>query len=623
MTSTNTSVGTDHRDGATARPNASSSNEAGGPHGLLPCFGAWHLANGLTRFRLWAPNAAEGVKLEIADREPLPMTDVGDGFYEIQTPCPPGTRYRYRVGPELSVPDPASRLQAGDVHDDSVVTAPDSYAWTNTGWRGRPWRETVLYELHAGLAGGYAGIEAKLPELAALGITAVELMPIADFPGPRNWGYDGVLPYAPDCAYGTPDELKRMIDTAHGLGMMVFLDVVYNHFGPDGNYLSAYASDFFRDDVHTPWGVAIDFRRRAVRQFFAENALYWLHEFRFDGLRLDAVHAIKDVGWLEEMAGFVRTHLPADRIVHLVLENDDNQVHPLENGYQAQWNDDGHHVLHQLLTGESEGYYSDYASHPAQRLTRALSDGFIYQGETSEHRGGPRGEPSAHLPPTSFVLFLQNHDQTGNRAMGERLLALARNDTRPVRAAVALLLLAPQIPLIFMGEERGSTAPFLYFTSHGDAKLAQAVRDGRRKEFEKFRAFAHPETRDRIPDPNDEATYTRSNPFQAPADPEWLDYYQALLQLRQRVVVPRLDGAHSLGAHVLGLRAVVAQWLLGDGAVLSIYVNLGTVDVRPDWLQEDRGDETLLFESETGAGRALRDGLLQHGVTVALLKELA
>jgi maltooligosyltrehalose trehalohydrolase len=603
---------------------AGAAESTAGGASALPNFGAVHLTSGLTRFRIWAPNAEHGVTLEIPDREPLAMTDVGNGYYEIQTPCPPGTHYRYRISPDLSVPDPASRLQAGDVHDDSVVVASDAYTWRNAEWRGRPWHEAVFYEIHPGIAGGFEGIERRLPELAELGITAVELMPIADFPGPRNWGYDGVLPYAPDCAYGTPEQLKRLIDTAHGLGMMVFLDVVYNHFGPDGNYLSAYASDFFRDDLHTPWGVAIDFRRRPVRQFFSENALYWLSEYRFDGLRLDAVHAIRDTGWLEEMAGFVRARLPADRLVHLVLENDDNQVHPLEHGYQAQWNDDGHHVLHQLLTGESEGYYHDYAVHPAQRLTRCLTDGFIYQGEPSQHRGGvARGEPSAHLPPTSFVLFLQNHDQTGNRAMGERLTALLRNDTRPLRAAVALLLLAPQIPLIFMGEERGATTPFLYFTSHTNPELAQAVRDGRRREFENFRAFANPATRDRIPDPNEPDTFARSDPYRAAADEEWMDYYRNLLQLRQRMLFPRLEGARALGAHVLGLRSVVAQWLLGDGAVLSVYVNLGAVDIRPDWLQENHHDEIMLFESEAGAGMALYDGLLQHGVTVALLKEPA
>jgi maltooligosyltrehalose trehalohydrolase len=588
---------------------------------FVPGFGALHQPDGLTRFRLWAPNAANGVALEIPGSAPIPMTPLEDGYFEIHTPCPSGTRYRYRIGADLSVPDPASRLQAGDVHDDSIVVEADAYPWRHPDWQGRPWHETVLYEVHPGLAGGYAGLEKRLPELADLGITAVELMPIADFPGTRNWGYDGVLPYAPDRAYGDPDALKHLIDTAHGLGMMVFLDVVYNHFGPDGNYLSAYADDFFRRDVHTPWGVAIDFRRQPVRRFFAENALYWLLEYRFDGLRLDAVHAIGDPGWLEEMAAFVRAHIPAGRHIHLVLENDDNQVHPLEHGFQAQWNDDGHHVLHQLLTGESEGYYADYADHPAQRLARSLTEGFVYQGEPSRHRGGhARGERSAHLPPTAFVLFLQNHDQTGNRAMGERLGPLIHGDRRLLNAAVALQLLAPQIPLIFMGEERGATTPFLYFTSH---ELAQAVRDGRRQEFQKFRAFANPANRGRIPDPNDLATFTASDPYLAAADEETLDYYRGLLRLRHRMIVPRLPGARALGAHVLGLRAVIAQWLLADGAVLSLYANLGGVDLRPDWLQVDLEDQIILFESKHAAGRALYDGLLWRSATVAMLKEAA
>lgn len=593
------------------------------PREFVPSFGALHQPSGLTRFRLWAPNVSNGVAVEIPGREPIAMTPAEEGFFEIQTPCPPGTRYRYRIGPDLSVPDPASRLQDGDIHNDSVVVGPDAYPWRHPDWQGRPWHETVLYEVHPGVAGGYAGIEKQLSELADLGITAVELMPIADFPGTRNWGYDGALPYAPDQAYGDPDALKHLIDTAHGLGMMVFLDVVYNHFGPDGNYLSAYAADFFRSDVHTPWGVAIDFRRRPVRLFFAENALYWLREYRFDGLRLDAVHAIGDPGWLEEMAAFVRARIPAGRHVHLVLENDDNQVHPLENGFQAQWNDDGHHVLHQLLTGESEGYYSDYADHPAQRLARSLTEGFIYQGEPSRHRGGiARGERSAHLSPTAFVLFLQNHDQTGNRAMGERLRALVQDD-RLMNAAIALQLLAPQIPLIFMGEERGANTPFLYFTDHENTELAQAVRDGRRQEFKNFRAFANPATRERIPDPNDPATFSASNPYPAAADEECLDYYRTLLQVRHRMIIPRLQGARALGAHVLGLRSVVAQWSLADGTVLSLYTNLGNVDLRPDWLQVDLDDQIILFESEHGAGRALYDGLLWRAATVAMLKEAA
>jgi len=584
-------------------------------------YGAVRQPDGQTRFRLWAPNASHGVSLEIAGSEPVSMRAVADGFYEIDRQCAPGTRYRYRVGPDLAVPDPAARLQANDVHDDSVVVEPGSaYAWRHPDWRGRPWRETVLYELHPGLAGGYAGIEAHLPELAALGITAVELMPIADFPGQRNWGYDGVLPYAPDRAYGEPDDLRRLIDTAHGLGMMVFLDVVYNHFGPDGNYLNAYAADFFREDLQTPWGAAIDFRRPQVRQFYAENALYWLTEYRFDGLRLDAVHAINDVGWLEEMAAFVRARIEPDRHVHLVLENDDNQVHPLQHGYDAQWNDDAHHVLHHLLTGESEGYYEDYIEQPAQGLARALTEGFVYQGQPSRHRGGEkRGERSHLLPPTAFVLFLQNHDQAGNRALGDRLAPLVR-DARVMKAAVALQLLAPQIPLIFMGEERGVQTPFLYFTDHANAELAQAVRDGRRKEFQRFRAFANPATRERIPDPNDPATYTQSNPYEAKVDDAVLATYTELLALRQRAIVPYLDDARAIGSHVLGMRGVVAQWRLGNGAILSLYTNLGNVDLRPDWLQVDLLDQTVLYESEAGAGAALYEGLLWHGCTIALLQ---
>ncbi|MFC4276541.1 malto-oligosyltrehalose trehalohydrolase [Achromobacter aloeverae] len=583
--------------------------------------GAVRQAGGRTRFRLWAPNANDGVVLEIAGHEPLPMRVVADGYYEIDADCEPGARYRYRVAPDLAVPDPASRLQAGDVHDDSVVVdGGDAYAWRHPDWRGRPWTETVLYEVHPGLAGGYAGIEQRLPELAALGITAIELMPIADFPGPRNWGYDGVLPYAPDRAYGDPDELRRLIDTAHGLGMMVFLDVVYNHFGPDGNYLNAYAADFFRQDLQTPWGAAIDFRRPQVRRYFAENALYWLAEYRFDGLRLDAVHAIRDVGWLEEMAAFVRAHIDPGRHVHLVLENDDNQVHPLLHGYQAQWNDDAHHVLHHLLTGESEGYYEDYVEQPAQRLARALTEGFVYQGQPSRHRGGQRrGERSDLLPPTAFVFFLQNHDQTGNRALGERLGPLLR-DARILKAATALQLLTPQIPLIFMGEERGATTPFLYFTSHADPQLATAVRDGRRKEFQHFRAFANPAMRERIPDPNDPATYANANPFTGEPDADTLATYTELLAVRRREIVPRLQGAHALGAHVLGLRAVVAQWRMGDGATLTLYANLGGVDLRPDWLQVDLADQAVVYESETGAGAALHEGLLWRGCTIALLQ---
>jgi malto-oligosyltrehalose trehalohydrolase len=273
--------------------------------------------SGRTRFRLWAP-AQERVTLELGGAPSIPMQR-RDAWFEAEAACGPGTTYRYRLGSGLAVPDPASRGQAGDVHDASLVVDPRAYQWRHAQWRGRPWEETVLYELHAGLLGGFAGVERELGRLAALGFTAIELMPINDFPGQRNWGYDGVLPFAPDRAYGTPDDLKALIDAAHGCGLMMFLDVVYNHFGPDGNYIASYAPQFFRDDVKTPWGPAIDFRRPQVRRFFTENALYWLTEYRFDGLRFDAVHAINEPAWLDEMAAEVRASVERCLYVHLVL----------------------------------------------------------------------------------------------------------------------------------------------------------------------------------------------------------------------------------------------------------------------------------------------------------------
>jgi malto-oligosyltrehalose trehalohydrolase len=537
--------------------------------------GATLLAPDRTRFRFWAPDIAE-VSLEIDGRPPLPMQAEQDGWHVVEAPCGAGARYRYRVSPDLVVPDPASRAQADDVSGPSMVVDPAAYRWRNQGWRGRPWREAVLYEVHPGIAGGFAGLQKLLPQLAALGITAVELMPIADFPGGRNWGYDGVLPFAPDAAYGSPDELKALIDRAHDLGLMMFQDVVYNHFGPEGNHLGAYASGFFQPETHTPWGAAIDFRNPVVRRFFIENALYWLQEYRFDGLRFDAVHAIFERDWLIELAETVRSTIDANRHVHLVLENDNNDAGLLEAGFTAQWNDDAHHAAHVLITGESEGYYSDYAEDPASAMARCLAEGFAFQGDASAYREGERrGSPSAHLPPASFVFFLQNHDQVGNRALGERLAAIA--DPAALRVGVALLLLAPQIPLIFMGEEQGERTPFLYFTDyHGD--LAEAVRQGRRKEFGKFAAFSTPEAQRRIPDPNHVDTYRSSRPaFDAEdeAARAWRSFYRQLLALRQEMLFPRLDGARALGSAALSKRALVARWSLGDGSGWTLAANFG------------------------------------------------
>ncbi|TCZ54279.1 malto-oligosyltrehalose trehalohydrolase [Roseicella aquatilis] len=570
-----------------------------------------------TEFRLWAPDAAR-VMLEVEQHAPQEMNAQGDGWHDVIAPVGAGALYRFRVSPELAVPDPASRLQAGDVHDPSIVVDPRAWRWQHAGWTGRPWHEVVLYEVHAGAMGGFAGVQAALPRLKALGVTAIELMPINDFPGRRNWGYDGVLPYAPDAALGTPEELKALVDAAHGMGLMMFLDVVYNHFGPDGAYLHAYARRFFDEGIHTPWGAAINFREPAVRAYFEDNALFWLNEYRFDGLRFDAVHAIAETDWLDVLAARIRREI-TDRHVHLVLENERNGARHLKGSpspggqFDAQWNDDGHNILHPLLTGEREGYYEDFCDGGAAKLAKVLAEGFLFQGQRSGHLDAPRGEPSAHLPPTAFVLFLQNHDQVGNRAFGERLAALA--DPQALAAATALLLLCPQIPMLFMGEEWGATAPFLFFTDHNE-ELAPLVTAGRRKEFAKFAAFQDPATRERIPDPNAEDTFRQSipDPGEATRPPHdaVLALHHRLLALRRERIVPRLPGATALGAEVVGEKAVLARWRLGDGSLLTIATNLGEAPARCTAAGE------TLFEGMAGAAAALGTGTLPPRCTVAL-----
>jgi maltooligosyltrehalose trehalohydrolase len=544
------------------------------------------------------------------------MQAVGEGWYAADAPAKPGARYRFRVSPDLLVPDPAARAQAEDVHGASVLIDQRRYQWRNTEWRGHPWHETVLYELHVGACGGYAGVRALLPRLRDLGITAVELMPLAAFPGGRNWGYDGVQPFTPDPSYGTPDELKALVDEAHGLGLSIFLDCVFNHFGPDGAYLHAYAKPFFDEGIHTPWGAAIDFKKPPVRAYFEECALMWLRDYRIDGLRLDAVHAIADQPWLDVLARRIRSEITG-REVHLVLENEGNTASKLTPGlYDAQWNDDGHNTLHPLLTGEREGYYEDFADDGAKKLARVLGEGFLFQGEEMPHLHRPRGEPSAHLPPTAFVLFLQNHDQVGNRAMGERLNALA--DPAALRAATALLLLCPQIPMLFMGEEWGATAPFLFFTGFRDPELAKAVREGRRKEFAHFAAFQDEAARERIPDPNDPATFERSRPDFAeagrPPHDAILAHHKALLAIRRAEIIPRLKGAMAQGAEAVGEAAVLARWRMGDGAVLTIATNLGAGPA-----QVMAQGARILFESASGAAASLAAGTLPPHTTIALL----
>jgi malto-oligosyltrehalose trehalohydrolase len=563
-------------------------------------FGAEYLGDGRTRFRLWAP-AADRVVLELhagRGETAVEMNQAAHGWHEYVADATPGTGYRYRLSNSQAVPDPASRYSPHDVHGASVVVDPEAYDWRDERWRGRPWHETVIYEVHVGTAtaeGTYAALERRLHDLAALGVTAIELMPLSDFPGTRNWGYDGVLPYAPDASYGTPDDLKRFIDAAHARDLMVFVDVVYNHFGPEGNYLSLYAPRFFTERHHTPWGAAINYDDAdawTVREFFIHNALYWLDEFHVDGLRFDAVHAIADDTphhVLHELAERVRSGPGRERHVHLVLENDENRADLLQRApdgsprwYDAQWNDDWHHVFHVLLTGERDGYYSDYADHTTQQLARCLAEGYAYQGERSQHRGGKaRGQPSAGLPPAAFVSFLQNHDQIGNRAHGERIVSLA--DTAALRAAVCGLLLSPQIPLLFMGEEFGADTPFLFFCDfHGE--LASAVREGRRNEFAGFAAFQSEEARARIPDPGAATTFEFSKlPGQTEArHRDWLALYIRLLKLRRQHIVPLVGKmrGHSGHASVHGPGAVSAIWSVDGQPRLELRLNLSVDAVR-------------------------------------------
>jgi maltooligosyltrehalose trehalohydrolase len=559
-------------------------------HHKLP-FGAEPTPDGV-RFRLWAPRAnAVSVRLEEAKPKTYRMTSEPGGWFSLTTDkARPGSLYRYVVDGR-AFPDPAARRQPEGVHGPSEVVDPLTYRWSDFGWRGRPWEEIVLYELHLGTfsaTGDFGGAVQHLDHIVELGATAVELMPIAEFPGRRDWGYDGVLLYAPASQYGRPEALKDLVEACHVRGLAIFLDVVYNHFGPEGNYLPAIAPDFFTNRHQTPWGAAIDFsgpKSRPVRDFFISNALYWLEEFHFDGLRFDAVHAIYDDSEPDiiiEISEAVRDRI-GGREIHLVLENDLNQTRYLRRSrgridhYNAQWNDDLHHALHVLVTDDKSGYFGDYATEPAKHLGRALAEGLAYQGEPSPFRDGKaRGEPSSELPPTAFVSFLQNHDQVGNHPFGTRIAA--RADEAALHAAAAIVLLSPQIPLLFMGEEWASVRPFAFFCDF-EPGLRESVREGRRREFAHFPAFADETAREKIPDPTASATFEMSRLDWTEPGKEahslWLTRYRRLLGIRASAIVPRLVGVPSFeGSYqVLGSKALSVQWQLGDGSRLLLLAN--------------------------------------------------
>ena len=498
--------------------------------------------DGAVSFSVWAPRC-RSLDLIVDGRPVRAMREEGDGlFTTVIEKLAPGTRYQYRLDGERHRPDPASRWQPDGVHGPSAVVDPAAFAWTDQGFAGHALADLVFYELHVGTfttAGTFEAVITRLDRLVDLGITAIELMPIAEFPGSRNWGYDGVDLYAPQSTYGGPRGLRRLVDAAHARGLSVVLDLVYNHLGPEGNYLAEYGP-YFTERYKTPWGSAVNFDGpdgAGVRRHFVENARYWVREFHVDGFRLDAIHAIYDASplhILSEISEAAREEgRQLGRPVHVVAEshdNDRNLVRPVGEGgigLDAVWSDDFHHALHTVLTRESTGYYVDFGA-PAQ-LARALEQSFAFQGEPSQYFGRPRGTPSADLPGEHFVFCVQNHDQVGNRALGDRLGTLLPFEA--VKLAAALLFVAPALPLLFMGEEYGETSPFQYFTSFIDRGLTEAVRQGRAAEFERF-AWAQP-----IPDPDAPNTFMTSRVnlalANAPRHRELHRYYRDWLALRR------------------------------------------------------------------------------------------
>ncbi|MBB3938303.1 malto-oligosyltrehalose trehalohydrolase [Aureimonas phyllosphaerae] len=547
-----------------------------------------------SRFRLWAPSA-KSVELAVAEvdsTEPdhfQPLTKSDDGWWEtVATSIGPGMSYGYRLDGETLVADPAARAQSGDVHWLSRLVDPRAHQWRTADWKGRPWHECVFYELHVGTfteEGTFDAIIPKLDYLRDVGITAIELLPVAQFGGQRGWGYDGVLLYCPHQVYGGPEGLKRLVDAAHERGLMVFLDVVYNHFGPDGNYIPSYIPEFFHQEISTPWGAAIAYDEKPVRDFMIENALYWMTEYRIDGLRLDAIDSIKDTTdtpLVKELAARVR-EVMSDRHVHITTEDDRNITWHIERGedgsiplVSGEWNDDFHHTAHVLATAEQESYYSDYTRETAAQMARSLATGFVFQGDMSKHRDREVGNPSAHLPPTAFVNFIQNHDQIGNRAFGDRLRSLS--SARIYDCVQAILLLSPQIPLMFQGDEFGDCNSFCFFTDF-DGELASAVSLGRRKEFRKFAAFEDEEAAEVFPDPNSERTFEISridwDLVTRPIQRRRLQVTTKLLKQRQDVLMPLLDGARGgCGKSLVDGLGFVVSWELQPGRVYHLFANL-------------------------------------------------
>ena len=514
---------------------------------------------------------------------------------------PQGSRYFFQFADGRERPDPASRFQPKGVHGPSEIVDLDDFEWADSAWRAPEFEQSVFYELHTGAYTQEGTFEALIPhlfDLRELGITTIELMPVSQFPGSRNWGYDGVQPYAPQNSYGGPRGLQKFVDAAHRHGLAVALDVVYNHLGPEGNYLNEYGP-YFTDKYQTPWGKAINFDgpdSDEVRRFFSENALHWLEEYHIDALRLDAVHGIFDFGathFLAELQQAVgKLESKVGRKLHLIAEsdlNDSRLLHsPSKGGYglQAQWSDDFHHSLHSLLNGERAGYYSDFGE--VHHLATTMKNGWFYAGQHSNFRRRKHGNDPSGLPRSSFVVCIQNHDQIGNRARGERLSELV--DLEALKLAAGATVLAPFVPLLFMGEDYGESAPFQYFTSHGDPELIEAVRKGRQKEFAAFAWEGE------IPDPQDEATFSASKLNHQLKDKEPHQtlrvFYHELLSIRKNY---SLAGSGKVEISQSGSAlTIVARGR--DSAMLAVICEFDRVDTTID-VRLPEGPWTLRLNS--------------------------
>ena len=539
-------------------------------------------AAGGARFLVWAPKARSVEVHLLAPRDSyVPLEPVGDGYFGgVVEGAGPGTQYQYRLNDEAEFPDPASHYQPAGVHGPSEIVDP-AFDWHDAGWRGVPLADCIFYELHAGTFTGEGTFDAIIPHLeylAGMGVNAIELMPVAQFPGSRNWGYDGVYPFAAQNSYGGPAGLKRLVDAAHARGLAVVLDVVYNHLGPEGNYLAQFGP-YFTERYCTPWGGAVNYDGpdgAPVRRFVVENALRWVTEFHIDALRLDAVHAIFDHSpkhILQELGETVHGRArELEREIYVIAESDSNDVRLIERiedggyGLDAQWSDDFHHALHAVVTGERSGYYQDFGV--LGDLAKSMREGYVFTGQHSTYRGRPHGTASAHLPPERFVVCAQNHDQIGNRMRGDRLTGLL--DFERLKLTAGALLLAPYLPLLFMGQEYAEPAPFQYFVSHGDPGLIEAVRRGRSEEF---RAFAW---QGDVPDPQSPETFERSRLNHrlrgSGQHRAMLELYRELLRLRKEMPALRRASRDSVEVWTDSADSTLALTRRnGDAEVLAIF----------------------------------------------------